>query len=59
MRNTIIIIIFCLGSNPAFAQDTDSTKGNNETQFSDSIAKFNLLQKEFKESRDEYNDGIQ
>ena len=59
MRNIIIIIIFCLGAISTFGQDTDSTISNSETQFSDSIAKFNLLQKEFKESRDEYNNGVQ
>ena len=59
MKEHIIFFIFCLATLFCFSQDVDSTLINSETNFSDSIAKYNQQQKLLKLSRDAYNKGIQ
>ena len=65
MKKHIFFFIFCLGfANFSISQDTDSllidsTLNNQETNFQDSIANFNLQQKSLKLSRDAYNKGIE
>ena len=60
MKKRIIFFISCLGILPfCFSQDIDSILINSETNFSDSIAKYNQQQKLLKLSHDAYNKGIQ
>ena len=65
MKKYIILFIFCFGfSYFGIAQDNDSLLvdsilNSQETKFSDSIANYNLLQKNLKLSRDAYNKGIE
>ena len=60
MKKRIIFFISCLGIlHFCFSQDIDSILINSETNFSDSIAKYNQQQKLLKLSHDAYNKGIQ
>ena len=60
MKKRVIFFISCLGILPfCFSQDIDSILINSETNFSDSIAKYNQQQKLLKLSHDAYNKGIQ